>query len=70
MSQLGNEQNVIIHDFAGFLYKNPGARRTWETRMAVEQEFRKKLIPVPVGVDMMNIVFSDLEKLQQLDSPQ
>jgi len=38
--------------------------------MAVEQEFRKKLIPVAVGVDMMNIVFSDLEKLKQLDSPQ
>ncbi len=44
MSQLGNEQNVGIHDFAEFLYKNRGARRTWETRMAVEQEFRKKLI--------------------------
>ena len=70
MSQLGNEQNVGIHDFAEFLYKNRGARRTWETRMAVEQEFRKKLIPVAVGVDMMNIVFSDLEKLKQLDSPQ
>lgn len=69
MKQLGNEQNVAIHDFAGFLYKNPGARRAWETRMAVEQEYRKKLMPVTVGVDMMNIVFFDLEKLQQLDSP-
>jgi len=37
--------------------------------MTVEQEYRKKLIPVPVGVDKMKIVFSDLEKLQQLDSP-
>jgi len=31
MKQLGNEHNVDIHDFAGFLYRNPGARRTWET---------------------------------------
>ena len=69
MKQLGNEHNVDIHDFAGFLYRNPGARRTWETWMTVEQEYRKKLIPVPVGVDKMKIVFSDLEKLKQLDSP-
>lgn len=69
MRQLGNEHNVAVHDFAGYLYRNPGARRMWETWMAVEQEYRKKLIPVSAGVDMMDIVFSDLEKLQQLDSP-
>ena len=66
MKQLGNEHNVEVHDFAGFLYRNPGARQTWEAWMAVEQEYRKKLIPVPMGVDKIDIVFSDLEKL---DSP-
>ena len=69
LKQLGNDQNVEVHDFAGFLYRNPGARRMWETWMTVENEYRKKLMPVPVGLDMMDIVFSDLEKLQQLDSP-
>ena len=65
MRQLGIELSVEIHDFAGFLHRNPGARRTWENWMAIEQEYRSKLIPVPVGVDMINIVFADLEKLNQ-----
>jgi len=69
MRQLGNEENVGIHDFAGFLHRSPGARRTWETRMATEQEYRRKLIPVPMGADMMNIVFSDLEKLNETARP-
>lgn len=69
MKQLGNEENIGIHDFAGFLHRNPGARRTWENGMAIEQKYRRKLIPVPVGVDMMNIVFSDLEELNQIDTP-
>ena len=63
MKQLGIEENIGIHDFAGFLHRNPGARRTWESLMAIEQEYRSKLIPVPLGVDMMNIVFYDLEEL-------
>ena len=63
--QLGFEHNVGVHDFAGFLHRNPGARRTWEDLMAIEQEYRTKLVPVPVGVEMKNIVFSDLGKLNQ-----
>lgn len=65
--ELGNEENIGIHDFAGFLHRNPGARRTWENLMAIEQKYRSFLIPVPVDVDMINIVFSDLEKLNQID---
>ena len=67
--QLGSEENVGVHDFAGFLHRNPGARRTWEDLMAIEQEYRRKLMPVPTGVDMINIVFSDLEELNQFDPP-
>jgi hypothetical protein len=33
--------------------------------MAIEQEYRSKLIPVPIGEDAVNIVFADLEKLNQ-----
>ncbi len=69
MRQLGNEGNVDVHDFAGFLHRNPGARRTWENWMAIEVEYRRKLMPVPKGDDMMNIVFSDLEELNQIDPP-
>jgi hypothetical protein len=67
--QRGSENNVDVHDFAGFLHRNPGARRAWLALMAIEQDYREKLIPEPVGVDMMKIVLSDLEKLDQLDRP-
>ena len=65
MRQLGIELNVGVHDLAGFLHRNPGARRTWENWMTIEQEYRKKLMSEPAGLDMMDIVFSDLEKLNQ-----
>ena len=69
MQQLGNRYNVGAHDFAGFLHRNPGARRTWEALMAIEQGYREKLISDPVGVDMMKIVLADLEKLDQMVRP-
>ena len=69
MQQLGNGNNVGAHDFAGFLHANPGARRTWEARMAIEQGYREELVPEPTGVDMMNIVLADLEKLDQIGRP-
>ena len=69
MQQLGNENNVGAHDFAGFIHRNPGARRTWKALMAIEQDYREKLIPEPTGVDMMKIVLSDLEKLDQFNRP-
>jgi hypothetical protein len=69
MRELLGEDYVGIHDFAGFLHRNPGARRSWKALMAIEQNYREKLISEPIGVDMMNIVLADLEKLDQVDSP-
>ena len=69
MRQLGDENNVGVHDFAGFLHGNPGARRTWKALMVIEQNYREKLIPEPTGVEMMNIVLADLEKLDQINRP-
>jgi hypothetical protein len=69
MRQLGIEANVGVHDFAGYLHRNPGAKRTWKALMAIEQDYREKLIPEPFGVDMMKIVLADLEKLDQIDRP-
>jgi hypothetical protein len=37
--------------------------------MTTEQDYREKLIPEPVGVEFMNIVLADLEKLDQMDRP-
>jgi hypothetical protein len=69
MQQLLGENYVSVHDFAGFLHRNPGARRSWKALMAIEQDYREKLVPEPIGVDMMNIVLADLEKLDQIDRP-
>jgi hypothetical protein len=60
---------VGVHDFAGFLHRNPGAKRTWKALMAIEQDYREKLISEPIGVDMVKIVLADLEKLDQIDRP-
>jgi hypothetical protein len=67
--QLGDTRDVGVHDFAWFLHENPGARRTWNAWMTIEQDYREKLIPEPVGVEYMNIVLADLEKLDQIDRP-
>lgn len=67
--QLGDTRDAGVHDFAAFLHKNPGARRTWNAWMTIEQDYREKLIPEPVGVEYMNIVLADLEKLDQIDRP-
>ena len=32
--------------------------------MAVEQEYRERLMPEPVGVEFMNMVIADLERLE------
>ena len=67
--QLGDTRAVSVHDFAWFLHENPGARRTWNAWMTIEQDYREKLIAEPVGVEYMNIVLADLEKLDQIDRP-
>lgn len=60
---VGDDQNVAVHDFAAFLHQNPGARHVWESIMAVEQDYRDRLLSGPAGVALMNMVFTDLEKL-------
>ncbi len=60
---VGDDLYVSVHDFAGFLHRNPGARRVWESAMAVEQDYRRRLIPEPAGVEFINLVLADLEKL-------
>ena len=67
--QLGDTGAVSVHDFAWFLHENPGARRTWNAWMKTEQHYREKLIPEAAGVEYMNIVLADLEKLDQIDRP-
>ena len=67
--QLGDTRDVGLHDFAVFLHENPGARRTWIAWMKTEQDYREKLLPEPAGVEYMNIVLADLEKLDQMDRP-
>ena len=67
--QLGDTLDVGIHDFAWFLHGNAGARRTGNAWMKSEQDYREKLLPEPVGVEYMNIVLADLEKLDQIDRP-
>lgn len=53
-----------INDFAGFLHRNPDVRKEWEVLMQTEQDYRMKLIRDPAGVTKMNIVYRDLEKLE------
>ena len=60
---LGGAELVGVHDFSWFLYHNPGARQRWLEIMEQEQKGRQLLIPVPVGADLMNVILSDLEKL-------
>lgn len=67
--QLGDTRTVGLHDFAVFLHQNPGARRTWIAWMKTQHHYRKKLIPGEPGVEYMNIVLADLEKLDQMDRP-
>jgi hypothetical protein len=61
--RIGNDNDVAIHDFAAFLFQNPGARTAWESEMETEQQYRDILLNAPAGVDFMNIVLSDLKSL-------
>ena len=62
-ARVGPALNVSIHDFAGFLHRNPGARRVWLAEMEVEQSYRGRLLSEPAGTELVNIVMADLEKL-------
>ena len=61
---VGDERFVTVHDFAGFLHENPRAREVWESVMATEQLYRERLLDDPAGVELMNLVLADLEKLE------
>lgn len=65
--RFGDERRVGIHDFARFLYSNPGARERWASLMEQEQHYRRILIPGSAGVELMEIVFADLKKLDESD---
>ena len=65
--RFGDERRVGIHDFALFLYLNPGARERWISLMEEEQHFRGMLIPGSAGVELMEMVFADLDKLDEID---
>ena len=67
--QLGDTRTVGLHDFAVFLHRNPGARRTWIAWMKTQNHYRETLIGEPAGAESMNIVLADLEKLDQMDRP-
>ena len=60
---LGNDLNVPVHDFAAFLHENPAARQVWERLMAEEQSYRERLISLPVGSGLINVVLADLDLL-------
>jgi hypothetical protein len=63
--RFGDDRRVGIHDFAKFLYLNPGARERWTSLMEQEQHYREILIPGSAGVELMEVVFADLNKLDE-----
>jgi hypothetical protein len=65
--RLGRIGDFPMHDFAWFLYQNPGARTAWEAD-AEERNMQRSLLtgrePGPVAVQ--DVVRADLIKLDQL----
>ena len=66
INKLHDVKDVGIHDFAVFLFQNPGARSVWEEFNRVEQEYRDRLLDEPgrAGADEVQMVLEDLEKLR------
>jgi len=66
--RLGRNGDVSLHDFAWFLYENPGARKFWESD-AEERNLHRSLLtgrePGPIAVQ--DVVRADLIKLDQLN---
>jgi hypothetical protein len=71
INKLHDIKDVGIHDFAAFLFQNPGAQATWEASMRVEQAYRGRLLneTAIAGGDGIRIVLNDLEKLRN-DPPE
>lgn len=65
-SRLGSDINVAVHQFAEFLYENPGARALW-TQEIKKQAINRTLLDynVPGSEQRRDIVFEDLEILSQ-----
>ena len=65
MNKLSDVKDVGIHDFAAFLFQNPGARATWENSNRMSQGYRDRLLDVPgsAGADQVRTVLEDLKKL-------
>jgi hypothetical protein len=56
-----------IAHFSVFLYENPGARRLWESRQEWYGNNESMLMPnVEIGKDYEQLVFGNLNKLDQL----
>jgi hypothetical protein len=67
LNRLQPVQHVGKHDFAAFLHRYPCARTTWEAGIRMEQDYRNRLLDEPrvAGVDDIQIVLDDLEKLSK-----
>ena len=68
--ELGLTLDIDIHDFAVFLYQNPGARDFWLRARQQRNDGRTFLIGQPPSgaMDIQQIVLDDLEKMDQLNS--
>lgn len=67
--QLNITANEPLHDFAWFLFRNPGAREIWESVVEEKNDERRLLLsPMPKpAVEAIETVRADLAKLDQLD---
>ena len=64
---------IPVHEFASFLYQNPGARREWVAQQEIHERYRDPLVSdrarefvYPYLDSFADQVRSDLEKLDQL----
>jgi hypothetical protein len=63
--QLGSTRDVGAHNFAAFLWANPGARQTWLSIIKSEESIAKKLGYWGAN-ELREVVLADLDKLDSL----
>ena len=67
--RLGGTVDVPIHDFAWFLFRNPGAREIWESDADETNHQRGLLLSRQLReVEIQDIVRADLAKLDQTNN--
>jgi hypothetical protein len=67
--RLGGTADVPIHDFAAFLFRNPGAREIWESDTDETNRLRGRLLSRQLReVEMQDIVRADLAMLDQMSN--